>query len=80
MLQGYKREDIAAGLQRAVEEVMAGVVGASMRRYSKRLLCVAGGLFSNVRMNQVLRELPEVEDIYIHPGMGDAGHYSGRFV
>jgi carbamoyltransferase len=77
MLQGYKREDIAAGLQRAVEEVMAGVVGASMRRYSKRLLCVAGGLFSNVRMNQVLRELPEVEDIYVHPGMGDAGQGLG---
>jgi carbamoyltransferase len=77
MLQGHKREDIAAGLQRAVEEVMAGLVGASMRRYNKRLLCVAGGLFSNVRMNQTLRELPEVEDIYVHPGMGDCGQGLG---
>jgi carbamoyltransferase len=77
MLQGYKREDIAAGLQRALEEVMCGLVGASMRRYEKRLLCVAGGLFCNVRMNQALLELPEVEDIYIHPGMGDCGQGLG---
>ena len=77
MLQGYKREDIAAGLQRSLEEVMQGLVGASMRRYRKRLLCVAGGLFCNVRMNQVLRELAEVEDLYVHPGMGDCGQGLG---
>jgi carbamoyltransferase len=77
MLQGYKREDIAAGLQRAVEEVTAGAVAAAMRRYRTRKLCVAGGLFGNVRVNQVLLELPEVEDIYVHPAMGDAGQGTG---
>ncbi len=77
LLQGYKREDIAAGLQRGVEEVMTGLVAAAMRRYSTRRLCAAGGLFSNVRLNQKLRELPEVEDIYIHPGMGDTGQGLG---
>jgi carbamoyltransferase len=77
MLQAYKRADIAAGLQRCVEEVMQGLVAATMRRYSKRLLCVAGGLFCNVRINQALRELPEVDDIYVHPGMGDAGQGLG---
>lgn len=77
LLQGYKREDIAAGVQRAVEEVMSGAIAAAMRRYEKRFVCVAGGLFGNVRMNQVIRELPEVEDIYVHPGMGDAGQGLG---
>jgi carbamoyltransferase len=77
MLQGFKREDIAAGLQRCLEEVMAGLVGAAMTRYEKRLLCVAGGLFSNVRMNQALREVPAVDDIYVHPGMGDCGQGVG---
>jgi carbamoyltransferase len=77
MLQGFKREDIAAGLQRCLEEVMAGLVGAGMARHRKRLLCAAGGLFSNVRLNQVLREIPGVEDIYIHPGMGDCGQGLG---
>ena len=77
MLQGYKREDIAAGLQRRLEEVMQELVAASLQRYEKRLLCVAGGLFCNVRMNQVLREIPGVEDIYVHPGMGDCGQGLG---
>ena len=78
MLQGYKREDIAAGLQRALEEVMQDLVAASLRRYEKRLLCVAGGLFCNVRMNQVLREIPGVEDIYVHPGHGRLRPGAGR--
>jgi carbamoyltransferase len=77
LLQGYKREDIAAGVQRSIEEVMQGLVAEAMRRYRKRFLCVAGGLFSNVRLNQVLREIPECEDIYVHPGMGDCGQGVG---
>ena len=77
MLHGYAREDVAAGLQRAVEEVMGGLVGAAMARYRTRRLCVAGGLFANVRLNQCLRELPAVEDLYVHPGMGDCGQALG---
>ena len=77
LLRSYAREDVAAGLQRAVEEVMTGLVGAALERYQKRLLCLAGGLFSNVRVNQCLMELPAVEDVYVHPGMGDCGQGLG---
>jgi carbamoyltransferase len=77
MLDGCAREDVAAGLQRAVEEVMGGLVGAALVRYGKRRLCVAGGLFANVRLNQRLRELGAVEDLYVHPGMGDCGQGLG---
>ena len=36
-------------------------------------LRIAGGLFANVRINQKLKELPEVDRIFVHPGMTDAG-------
>jgi carbamoyltransferase len=77
MLDGHTREDVAAGVQRAVEEVMVNLVGDALRRYGKKYLCVAGGLFCNVRLNQVLREIPGVEDIYVHPGMADTGQGLG---
>lgn len=34
---------------------------------------MAGGVFANVRLNQVLNELPQVESIFVHPHMGDGG-------
>jgi carbamoyltransferase len=77
MLDGHTREDVAAGVQRAIEEVMAGLVTAALRRYGKKYLCVAGGLFCNVRLNQVLREIPGVEDVYVQPGMADTGQGLG---
>jgi carbamoyltransferase len=77
MLDGHSREDVAAGVQQAIEEVMAGLVSAALRRYGKKYLCVAGGLFCNVRLNQVLREIPGVEDVYVQPGMADTGQGLG---
>ena len=77
LLEGHEREDVAAGLPRAVEEVVSGMVGAAMARHRKRRVCVAGGLFANVRLNQCLLELPGVEDVYVHPGMGDCGQGLG---
>ncbi len=76
-LQGYKREDIAAGLQKGLEELLAEFTAAACRRYNKSLLCLAGGLFANVKLNQVLFELKEVKDIYVHPHMGDGGQAVG---
>jgi carbamoyltransferase len=36
-------------------------------------LVVAGGVFANVRLNQLVDELPGVGSLFIHPGMGDEG-------
>jgi carbamoyltransferase len=77
LLAGHSREDVAAGVQRAVEEVMTGLVTAALRRYPRRYLCLAGGLFCNVKLNQALREIPGVEDVYVHPGMADTGQGLG---
>jgi carbamoyltransferase len=40
-------------------------------------LALAGGVFSNVKLNQLILELPEVETIYVHPNMGDGGLATG---
>jgi len=36
-------------------------------------LCLAGGLFANVKLNQKINELPWIDEVYIVPPMGDNG-------
>ncbi len=73
MLQGHKREDIAAGVQKRMEDVCAELAGAAVERYGHKNIALAGGVFANVKVNQRIAELPGVEKVYIHPHMGDGG-------
>ncbi|WP_436924268.1 carbamoyltransferase family protein [Halosimplex amylolyticum] len=72
-LRGVHREDIAAALQQRTEEVVGQLVDAAMRRYDCSKLALAGGVFANVGLNQHLLELDSVDDVFIHPHMGDGG-------
>ncbi len=70
------REDLAAAVQVFCEEVVVRWLGSYLRRRypgQKASLAIAGGLFANVKINQRLREMPEVASVYIHPHMGDGG-------
>jgi carbamoyltransferase len=44
-----------------------------LRKTGRRRLALAGGCFGNVKLNQRLRELPEVEQLFVHPAMDDGG-------
>jgi carbamoyltransferase len=72
-LAGVPREDIAATAQRRLTEVVVDLVRAAIRTTGRRRLAVAGGVFANVRMNQAIAELPEVESLFVCPVMGDEG-------
>ena len=77
--KNFSKEDIAAGLQAFVENVMLKFCKQSLKLAKNKLkknefyLCLAGGLFANVKINQLLRELPNIKNVYIQPAMGDAG-------
>ncbi len=75
--KGHSREDIAAAAQKRFEDVIAEFVRDAIRLVGEGKLVVAGGCFANVRLNHRLRELPEVEGIYIHPNMSDGGLATG---
>ncbi len=70
-VRGYSREDVAAAAQRSLEEVVCACV-ADLGGHDLRL-AVAGGIFANVKLNQRLRELPNVAEVYVFPNMGDGG-------
>jgi carbamoyltransferase len=72
-LRGVTREDIAATAQRRLIEVVSGLVANAMRATGRRRVALSGGVFANVRLNQVIAELPDVEEVFIFPAMGDEG-------
>lgn len=77
LTSGYTKEDIAYACQVVSEQVILNETRNVIQTYSgpkvKVKMACAGGVFANVRINQKLLELKEVENIFIQPAMGDAG-------
>jgi len=69
----HSREDVAAAYQRVLEEVATRYVGLYLRKHGLTRVVAAGGVFANVKMNQRVMELPEVEEIFVYPAMSDGG-------
>ncbi|HXG02308.1 MAG TPA: carbamoyltransferase C-terminal domain-containing protein, partial [Candidatus Binatia bacterium] len=69
----FSHKDLAASIQSYTEEVVQHLVTHWLDRTGHRRVALAGGLFSNVRVNQKVHELPGVESLYVHPGMSDEG-------
>jgi len=72
-LAGVSREDIAATAQRRLIDVVSSLVANAVRATGRRTVALAGGVFANVRLNQVIAELPGVDDVFVFPVMGDEG-------
>jgi carbamoyltransferase len=70
---GWQREDLAASIQRHFEDVTTRYVGHWVRRTGLRDIALAGGVFANVRVNEEIWRLDETRQVFVHPGMTDAG-------
>jgi len=71
LLKNYSKKDIAAATQKRLEDVILDYI-KSIDSNSMNI-SLAGGVFSNVKLNQKIRELKKVKDIFIFPNMGDGG-------
>ncbi|MDP1771427.1 MAG: carbamoyltransferase N-terminal domain-containing protein [Methylobacter sp.] len=71
------KEDVAAGIQAYTEKLICKWVQDQVKELKTSKLALAGGVFSNVKLNQLILALPEVETIYVHPNMGDGGLATG---
>lgn len=71
LVSGYPREDVAAAAQRSLEEVVCALVGELEGDDIK--VALAGGVFANVKLNQRIREMQNVSDVFVFPNMGDGG-------
>ena len=66
-------EQFAYMAQRAVEETCTALARDAVKLTGMKRLALAGGVVSNVKATRRIRLLPEVEDVYVFPHMGDGG-------
>ena len=71
LLKRYSREDIAAATQKRIEEVIIKFLKKNIVKKTK--LALAGGVFANVKINQKISNLKNIEKIFVYPNMGDGG-------
>jgi carbamoyltransferase len=69
----YRKEDLAASIQTLAEDISRAYVKYWLNATQCQRVVLAGGVFANVRINQEIHRLEEVEEIFIHPGMSDEG-------
>ena len=73
-------EQLARMAQRTVEVSMARLVSAAVNFAGTPRVALSGGVASNIKANRIARLLPEVEDIFVFPHMGDGGLALGAAV
>jgi len=69
----FRREDLATSIQALSEEIATRYVAYWLRRTGLRQVALAGGVVANVKINQRIHELPEVDDVFVYPAMSDEG-------
>ncbi len=71
LLKKYSKKDIAAATQKRLEDVVLDFLKFNISKKSK--IALAGGVFANVKLNQKISELKNIEKIFVFPNMGDGG-------
>ena len=76
-LAGQRFDNVSAGIQQLFEELVLEWVKNSLKETGLKKIACAGGAFLNVKANKLIRELPEVEDLFIYPASDDSGSSVG---
>ncbi len=76
-IQGHSRENISAACQRVLEDTVLELVRKFLADSGQRRIALNGGVFANVKLNQRIASLPEVDRIFVFPAMSDTGNSVG---
>ena len=68
-----QHEDVAASVQRVLEEAYLHLVRTVQQRTGSTRLCLAGGVALNAVANGMIRQQTAIEEIYVQPAAGDSG-------
>ncbi|MFH2136947.1 MAG: carbamoyltransferase C-terminal domain-containing protein [Candidatus Omnitrophota bacterium] len=72
-LKGKSPQDIAASFQVHVEQVLSEIVDYWVDKTKISDVALGGGFFANIKVNQKIAELKNVNSVYVYPHMGDGG-------
>lgn len=82
LIEKNGKENVAACTQAIFEKVIIdfvkdAVLVAAKKGYNSRNICLAGGCFTNVKLNQRIIQSGLFDNIFIYPAMGDEGLSAG---
>lgn len=69
----YPAEQFAFMAQRALEVNVVKFVSNAAGETGMKRVALAGGVFSNIKLNMLLRRLDCIQDCFVFPHMGDGG-------
>lgn len=69
--------DLAFAIQKVLESRIETIVNFWIEKTGVRNVTLAGGVFANVRINELIANNPEVNKVYVFPNMGDGGLSAG---
>jgi carbamoyltransferase len=70
-LEGCRFDGIAAGLQKYVEETMMDWVRNALSKFNCTQIVLSGGFALNIKVNQKISQMSEVNNIFVPGGGGD---------
>ncbi len=73
LLWKRSREEFAYAVQKHVQDQVLAIIKQHIKETKIRKVAVAGGLFSNIIINMLIDQLPEVDDFFVFPHVGDGG-------
>ena len=72
-IKRYSKEDVAYAAQYILEDIICKYIKSKIKTKKNVNICLAGGVFANVKLNQKIMEIKNVKNVYIQPAMSDAG-------
>ena len=73
ILWRYPSEQFAYMAQRVLEIKILELIKSGLSATGLNRVALAGGVFSNIKVNMLIRTLPEVKGCFVFPHMGDGG-------
>ena len=73
----FPKVDVAAAYQHVLEVVACNAISHWAKQLGVRDIVLSGGVTANVKLNQRIHALPEIDRTFIYPDMGDGGCGTG---
>lgn len=73
VLWRFPSEQFAFMAQKALERNALNLIGNALSLTGAEKIALAGGVFSNVKLNMRIAEMDEITNVFVFPHMGDGG-------